>query len=131
MRKNIQIGSEVDNLRIIEKFIDEMSIELGLTDEVYGNILVATMEAANNAIIHGNKANPNKKVHVKVEKNVNDLVILIADQGEGFDYINVPDPTAPENLEKINGRGVFLMKSLSDELNFQEEGRIVELKFKV
>ena len=131
MRKDIEIASTVDNLRIVEKIIDDMSLELNLSDEVYGNILVATMEATNNAIVHGNKSDPGKQVRVEIEKAPKSLVIKIVDQGPGFDYSTVPDPTAPENLEKINGRGIFLMKRLSDGIDFQDEGRIVELKFRV
>lgn len=131
MRKDIKINSDVQNLRVVEKLIDDMSSELELSDEVYGNVLVAIMEATNNAIVHGNKQDPNKNVSVHIEKESQDLVIQITDQGIGFDYSSVPDPTAPENLEKINGRGIFLMSRLSDELNFFDDGRIVELKFKV
>ncbi len=131
MRKDIEISSDAENLRIVEKIIDDMSLELDLSDEVYGNVLVATMEATNNAIVHGNKSDPEKQVKVEILKDENSLVIKIADQGSGFDYSTVPDPTSPENIEKINGRGIFLMKRLSDDIVFYDEGRIVELKFKV
>ncbi len=131
MKKDFEISSASENLRIVEKVIDDMSLELDLTDEVYGNVLVATMEATNNAIIHGNKSDPNKQVRLEILKDKEDLVIKIVDQGTGFDYTHVPDPTAPENLEKINGRGIFLMKRLSDDIVFSDEGRIVELKFRV
>jgi serine/threonine-protein kinase RsbW len=131
MRKDFEISSASENLRIVEKVIDDMSLELDLTDEVYGNVLVATMEATNNAIVHGNKSDPNKQVQLEIIKNEEVLVIKIKDQGNGFDYTHVPDPTAPENLEKINGRGIFLMKRLSDDIMFYDDGRIVELKFRV
>jgi serine/threonine-protein kinase RsbW len=131
MRKDFEISSASENLRIVEKVIDDMSLELDLTDEVYGNVLVATMEATNNAIVHGNKSDPNKQVKLEIIKNEESLVIKIMDQGPGFDYTHVPDPTAPENLEKINGRGIFLMKRLSDDIMFHDNGRIVELKFRV
>jgi serine/threonine-protein kinase RsbW len=131
MKKDIKISSERENLRIVEKVIDEMSLELNLSDEVYGNILVATMEATNNAIVHGNGANPDKQVRVFIEKIDGDLLIRIRDQGDGFDYTSVPDPTAPENIEKVSGRGIFLMKRLSDDISFGEQGRVVELKFRV
>lgn len=131
MRKDIEISSDAENLRIVEKIIDDMSLELDLSDEVYGNVLVATMEATNNAIVHGNNSDPAKQVKVEILKEKSSLVIKIADQGRGFDYSTVPDPTSPENIEKINGRGIFLMKRLSDEIVFSDEGRIVELKFKV
>ena len=131
MKKDLNIPSEIGNLRLVEKAIDELSLELDLSDEVFGNVLVATMEATNNAIIHGNNSDPNKIVNIKIELDKNSLKVLIEDQGIGFDHKSVPDPTAPENLEKINGRGIFLMERLSDEILYLEEGRIVELMFKL
>ena len=131
MRKDLNIPSEIGNLRLVEKAIDELSMELDLSDEVYGNVLVATMEATNNAIIHGNNSDPSKNVRIEIHMLENELKVLIEDQGIGFDHKNIPDPTAPENVEKINGRGIFLMERLSDEILYLEEGRIVELKFKL
>jgi len=131
MRKDLEIPSDVGNLRLVEKAIDELSLELDLSDEVYGNVLVATMEATNNAIIHGNNSDPNKRVKIEILIVEEELSVHIEDQGVGFDYSSVPDPTAPENLEKINGRGIFLMERLSDEILYLEDGRIVELKFKL
>ena len=129
MRKDLNIPSEIGNLSLVEKAIDELSLELNLSDEVYGNVLVATMEATNNAIIHGNNSDPKKIVIIKMEFEAKELKVKIEDEGIGFDHQSVPDPTAPENLEKINGRGIFLMERLSDEILYLEEGRIVELKF--
>ncbi|MFO7934015.1 MAG: ATP-binding protein [Bacteroidales bacterium] len=131
MKKDLNIPSDTGNLRMVEKAIDELSMELNLSDEVYGNIMVATMEATNNAIIHGNNSDPNKNVKIEIFSGDRELKILIEDQGRGFDYSNIPDPTSPENLEKIDGRGIFLMESLSDEIMYLEEGRIVELKFNI
>ena len=131
MRKDLQITSDVQNLRLVEKLIDELQFELDLSDESYGNVLVATMEATNNAIVHGNKSDPKKLVSLLIEKEEDELLVKLTDQGEGFDPKSIPDPTAPENIEKINGRGIFLMEGLSDEINFSDQGRIVELKFKV
>ena len=131
MIKDLKIPSDIGNLRLVEKAIDELSMELDLSDEVYGNVLVATMEATNNAIIHGNNSDPNKQVNIIIKKEGKELKVHIEDQGRGFDYSNIPDPTAPENREKINGRGIFLMERLSDEIIYIEDGRIVELKFRL
>lgn len=131
MIKDLNFPSDIGNLRLVEKAIDELSLELDLSDEVYGNVLVATMEATNNAIIHGNRSNPEKEVIIKMLIEDKELKVHIEDQGDGFDHMNIPDPTAPENLEKINGRGIFLMERLSDEILYIEDGRIVELKFKL
>jgi len=129
MEQHITINSEQKNLRIVEKTIDEISGEHKLSSEVYGKVLIAAIEAVNNAIVHGNKSNPEKKVDIKIETNEKEIHIFVADEGEGFDYENVPDPTAPENIENIHGRGVFLMIQLSDEVHFYENGAKVELIF--
>lgn len=129
MRKELKIFSKSDELRKVEKFVDEVSAELSLNDEIYGNLLIATLEAANNAIVHGNKSQEDKAVDILLTKDDTKLILKVKDQGPGFDYKNIPDPTSPENLEKINGRGVFLMQKLSDEIEFFENGSIVQLTF--
>ena len=126
---NIQIPSIIENIRIIESFIDNAKNKLGLNDDIYGNIMIAVTESVNNAIIHGNKSNRNKNVQISLTINDDILKFIIEDEGEGFDYKNLPDPTAPENIDKTNGRGIFLMKHLSDEVNFLQNGRVVELCF--
>jgi len=131
MKKDLNIPADLGNLRLVEKAIDELSMELDLSDEIYGNVLVATMEATNNAIIHGNNSDPEKIVKIQMMLEQKELKVHIEDQGRGFDYSTVPDPTSPENLEKINGRGIFLMERLSDEIVYLENGRIVELKFRI
>jgi serine/threonine-protein kinase RsbW len=131
MRKDLNIPADLGSLRLVEKAIDEISLELDLSDEVYGNVLVATMEATNNAIIHGNNSDPETNVKIEMMMEKKELMVHIEDQGRGFDYATVPDPTAPENLEKINGRGIFLMERLSDEILYLENGRIVVLKFRI
>ncbi len=129
MKKVMKIASKIENLRLVEKFVDEVSTELSLSDEIYGNIMIATLEAANNAIVHGNSLQENLMVEIYIENEQDILLVVIRDQGKGFDYLHVPDPTAPENIEKINGRGVFLMQKLSDGLEFLFNGSMVRLKF--
>lgn len=131
MEKNISISSKIENLRQVEKFVDEISSECKLNSELYGNLLIATLEGANNAIIHGNKLNEQLMVNIKSKCENNILEISIEDQGKGFDYKNIPDPTAPENIENVSGRGVFLMTRLSDNIEFYNNGAIVALKFKI
>jgi len=130
MQKSIQIYSKTDNLRVIENVIDDISGVERLSNEIYGKILIATVEAVNNAIIHGNKTDQNKKVYVFIETREKELKIRVKDEGEGFDYEKIPDPTAPENIENIHGRGVFLMSRLSDKISFEEKGSMVEMIFK-
>jgi serine/threonine-protein kinase RsbW len=57
------------------------------------------------------------------------IQFVVEDEGKGFDYEHLPDPTSPENIEKVGGRGIFLMKHLSDEVQFTERGKVVHLNF--
>lgn len=126
---NIQIPSLTENLRIVESFIDNVKEKFNLNDDIYGNIMISVTESVNNAIHHGNKQDKSKSVSITLYLNENQIKFSIQDQGEGFDFNNLPDPTAPDNLEKIGGRGIFLMKNLADEVHFINEGRKVELVF--
>ena len=125
----IEIPSLSENIRIIESFIDNTKEKFNLDDDIYGNIMIAVTESVNNAIVHGN--NNDKKKNVLITLILNDHLIKfrIQDEGKGFDFHNLPDPTAPENISKPGGRGIFLMKHLSDEVHFIDDGRIVELIF--
>lgn len=127
--REISFNSVAENIHIVEKLIDEVCEILKISEEHYGNILISMTEAVNNAIVHGNKLDPEKQVNVKVKSDDKSVHFTIEDEGPGFDYDNLPDPTAPENIEKPNGRGVFLMKNLADECTFEDNGRIVELEF--
>jgi len=126
---NIEIPSLAENIRIVESFIDNTKDKFALDDDIYGNIMIAVTESVNNAIKHGNKSDKTKNVSLTLVFNENIIKFIVTDQGEGFDYNNLPDPTSPENLDKPGGRGIFLMKHLSDEVIFRNEGRVVELCF--
>ncbi len=129
MIKNLEIQSKIENICSVEKLIDEISEELKISSDLYGKILIACIEGVNNAIVHGNKLNENKLVKFELKKESNFVYIKISDQGAGFDYNNIPDPTKPENIENISGRGVFLMKKLADKIHFYNNGSTIELVF--
>ncbi len=131
--KTLRFNSNPSNITIVEKFIDDLKNELNIGDDVYGNILISLTEAANNAMIHGNKCNENKEVTIDYELDGRgkNLTFIIKDQGRGFDYNNLPDPTAPENLERTHGRGVFLMMQLADMVVFSDNGATVEMQFRI
>ena len=125
----LRFDSKPENIAVVEKLIDKISADHGIVAEHYGNVLIAMTEGVNNAIVHGNKLDETKAVSVSCAIDEKTLVFRITDEGPGFDYDNLPDPTAPENIEKPHGRGVFLMRHLADECSFEDEGRIVELTF--
>ena len=125
------IQSKIEELRKVEKFVDEISAACKLNSELYGNFLIAVLEAANNAIVHGNKLQEDKPVTIEAVFDDKELKVSVKDCGKGFDYNNVPDPTAPENIENVSGRGIFLMKKLSDNTEFFENGTRVVMTFKL
>ena len=126
---SIEIPSLSENIRMIESFIDNAREKYHLDDDIYGNIMIAVTEAVNNAIRHGNQSNSSKNVSLTLSLAEGLIKFKIEDEGNGFDYNSLPDPTAPENIEKPGGRGIFLMKHLADEVAFNERGKVVELSF--
>jgi serine/threonine-protein kinase RsbW len=126
---SIQVPSISENIRMIESFIDNAKDRFHLDDDIYGNIMIAVTEAVNNAIKHGNSNDKAKNVHLSLALNDSMIKFIVKDEGPGFDYQDLPDPTAPENIEKPGGRGIFLMRHLSDEVEFKDKGRVVELSF--
>lgn len=128
--QEIHFPSKVENLTLVEKLIDQVCDEYKINEDNYGNILIALTEAVNNAITHGNKLDPNKNITLICENQNDRISFIVEDEGDGFDFNHLPDPTDPANLEKPNGRGVFLMKNLADEVKFANNGKRVELKFK-
>jgi serine/threonine-protein kinase RsbW len=125
----IEVPALTENIRMVESFIDNAREKFHLDDDIYGNIMIAVTEAVNNAIKHGSKNDSSQNVHMALFVDGSTLKFRIEDEGTGFDYEHLPDPTSPENLEKPGGRGIFLMKHLADEVLFLEGGRIVELSF--
>ncbi len=128
---SLRIPSSSENMVLVEKLIDDVCAKELVSEDDYGNILVALTEAVNNAMYHGNKANPDKKVDISLKKDKDKVSFTIKDEGPGFDYDNLPDPTSPENLENPNGRGVFLMRSLAENVSFEDNGSTVILDFKL
>jgi serine/threonine-protein kinase RsbW len=126
----ITIHSDISNISLVEKLIDELSQQYSFHSDVYGKLLLAVVEGVNNAIVHGNKMVSEKKVTISYEVESNRISFTIRDEGQGFDHTLLPDPTTPENIERTHGRGVFLMKHLTDELAFSDKGNEVKLTFK-
>jgi len=131
MNKNLKIESNINNLRVVENAIDEVTSEIGIKDDNYGKILVSTLEAVNNAILHGNNSNPKKFVNIAIVFNNSELKIKVTDEGHGFRPEKVQDPTTPTNIVQINGRGIFLMSHLADKISYSKRGNAVTMTFKI
>ena len=123
--------SDPELLPEIEDYILDTIKHLNLKSELSNNIELAIAEAAANSILHGNKNDPTKNVTIKVNLNSSSIIISFADEGKGFRPNEVPDPTKPENLLKGSGRGVHIMKTLVDGLEyiFSKKGTELILTF--
>lgn len=126
----IEIDSEIGQLTVVEQIVDDIFSKISVKGgDVYANILIGVTEAVKNAIVHGNEEDNSKKVTITYDITDSSVLFTVADQGFGFNYHSVPDPTLPDNIEKENGRGIFLMNSLADEVIYNDKGTEVSLKF--
>lgn len=118
-------------LAAISPFVDRLMLLLskcGIVPEGVSDVEVALREALANAIIHGNHEDPRKHVHITCRCEPGEVSIAVKDEGKGFDINNVPDPTAPERIGSVHGRGIYLMKAVMDEVRFEEGGVVVHMR---
>jgi serine/threonine-protein kinase RsbW len=100
----------------------------GCVPEGVSDVEIALREALANAIIHGNREDPRKHVHVNCQCEPDEVSIAVKDERKGFDTNNVPDPTAPENIRSVHGRGIHVIRALMDEVRFEEGGTVVHVR---
>lgn len=127
----LQLPSRYESISQLETLIETIADKYQVSDDTFANMMTCLNEAVINAIVHGNKLDEDKKVIVNAEIDGRRIVWTIADEGEGFDPDYLPDPTSPENLESLTGRGVFIIKQLADQCVFNERGNELELHFKI
>jgi serine/threonine-protein kinase RsbW len=108
------------NVGEIEAVADKLAAEAGLNEDERFHVTMAVREAAVNAVLHGNEYDPGRQIAVGLENTGKSLVFTIADEGTGFNPETLPDPLAPENLLRGTGRGIFLIRSLMDEVHFRQ-----------
>jgi len=104
----------------VETAAEHLAAAAGLNEDERFHVAVAVREAAINAVLHGNEYDPKRPIAVSLENTGADLIFTIADQGRGFDPNHLPDPLAAENLLRGSGRGIFLIRSLMDEVHFRQ-----------
>ena len=125
----LKLPSHPSSINQVEVFVNELFEEHNIDPNRRGDIMVSLTEAVNNAIIHGNDLDGSKTVEIHSECCGTYIDFVVSDEGDGFDYQDVPDPTLPENICKCGGRGVFLMRELSDDLDFDDNGSTVRMSF--
>lgn len=129
--KKLVLPSSFDAMTQIGPFVEELTAWASLDDEDADRIMLAISEAVNNAILHGNKQNPEKNVYLSATLNDEQLVIHIRDEGEGFDPNKAPNPLDEENLLNEGGRGIYLMRQYADDVQFSEGGTKTTLSFQL
>jgi serine/threonine-protein kinase RsbW len=127
----LQLPSKYESITLLEALIEEIADKYQVSDDTFANMMTCLNEAVVNAIVHGNKLDADKMVIVNAEVEPKRVVWTVTDQGPGFDYNNLADPTAPDKLEELTGRGVFILKHLADQCIFNASGNEVELHFKI
>lgn len=130
--QSLKFSSKAENIHIVEKFVDTVFDELNISRDYYGIILSALTEAVENAISHGNNNNPDKFVNIIFESKPDGLAFSVRDEGNGFDFTKIPDPTdIKEDGSFFEGKGIFKIKTLADKVNFSDNGKCIETIFSV
>jgi serine/threonine-protein kinase RsbW len=128
---HVAIASRFENIELVQVAVEASLDLLALDEETSHRIALAVREAVANAIKHGNRENPEKRVEVECVLRADQVVVRIEDQGEGFDPTRLPDPLKAENLLKPSGRGIFFMNQFMDEIDYtfgSDGGTIVTMK---
>ncbi len=125
----IRIFSQPENISIIEDEINLFLQRSAIGKELFGRIYLSTIEAVQNAVIHGNKKDPAKEIIITFEKTDTQIILTIKDMGLGFDTQILPDATSSENIDKPNGRGLFIISNFCDKLDFNEIGNEIQITF--
>jgi serine/threonine-protein kinase RsbW len=130
-RFHLDLGSRFENIELAQVVLKDTLDQLGVDEDALHDIDLAVREAVTNAIKHGNEQNPDKQVHVDLLLEGEELVIRIEDEGRGFDPSSVPDPLAPENILRTNGRGLLFMRKYMDDIQYSlrpEGGTVVTMR---
>lgn len=123
----ICIPSDQEHLVAVDEFLEGTLRGFAVDESLVADIAISVTEIVNNAIIHGNKRDPSKEVSLKIENNSGELRFTITDEGPGFDPAEIADPLKEENLMREVGRGVFIVRSLMDDITVEttDSGSIV------
>lgn len=128
----LTISSRLDELKKVEHLSEKIAKKIALAEDEQNNLSIAVTEAVGNAIVHGNKKDPQKKVYIVFRIQKNQVNVSVKDEGKGFDLDQLSDPLDPQNLMKESGRGIFILKSLMDDVDFSfsTEGTTIRFTLK-
>lgn len=117
--KVVKIQSEPAKIQLVENELKKFCQKAGICHDDFENFVIATTEIVNNAIRHGNKDDNQKKVVVKFVLTGKRMKVIVCDEGKGFNPERIADPLKPSNIYKESGRGIFIVKSLMDDIKFK------------
>jgi serine/threonine-protein kinase RsbW len=117
----IDIQSSFEMVDLVQVVFESLSTEVGFDADSAHWMSVAIRESVTNAVRHGNKLDPNKRVIISFEYHEPEFTVVVEDEGEGFNVEEIPDPLAEENLLRASGRGIFFMKNFMDEVAYHFE----------
>ncbi len=130
-KRSLQLKSVPSEIHRLEKFTEELCDEYNINNSYFGNILVALTEAFENAMIHGNGSVASRPIRVSFESRPKGFLFEVHDEGKGFDVSNIPDATDVEGNPEGKGTGLFLIRSLADEVSFSDHGRCIRILFSI
>ena len=125
----LKLASKTGSVSQVEPFVENLVNRYNLGPDKKCDILISLTEAVTNAIVHGNCEAEDKTVKVNMKRETNCLSVRVSDEGDGFDFHSLPDPTSPEHICQCGGRGVYLMRRLADNIRFFNNGSTVEMRF--
>ncbi|NQS97833.1 MAG: ATP-binding protein [candidate division Zixibacteria bacterium] len=125
--KTLDIPSTPDELTKVDEVAERVAEEMSFSKDEKDDIAISVSEAVNNAIMHGNLANPKKMVHITFIRERDSLIVKVRDEGNGFNPDDLPDPTSPENLLRLKGRGIFIIRQLMDEVTHRKTNEGMEV----
>lgn len=128
--KILTIKSDISKLRNVESFVNELFIANNLPTKHFNNVLLCISEAVVNSIQHGNKNDANKKVSIFADCESESIVVKVKDEGEGFSFEDIPDPTLIDNLKNESGRGIHIIKALSEQIEYCNRSNSIQFKIK-
>lgn len=129
MIRSLDISSDVKNINQVRLFLEQIFVELNLNQSCFNQVFLCLSEALTNSIVHGNRSVDSKMVHISISFSGRELFIEIADEGDGFSFENISDPTCAENIRRESGRGIFLIRHFAKELVYMDGGRKVLIKY--
>lgn len=131
-KEKLTLDSRPENISSIERFVEEICDYYNINDTYFGNILIALTEAFNNALVHGNNSDASRKIQIVFESKPKGLSFTVSDEGTGYNPDEVPDPLDLDiDFNSQTGRGLFLIRSLSDKVELNKEGSSVEMFFRI